>query len=84
MHCDHFVPLNPVQKAALRSVARPAPESGAIREFFSGCWTLLQELSDQNAYQRHLVLQGVPHSGAEWRRFSDKKNKERYGQVKCC
>ena len=36
---------------------------------------LFGELSDQNAYARHLATHGRPHSPAEWRRFSDERLK---------
>jgi hypothetical protein len=55
-----------------------------IREFLGGLLTLLREIADQNAYQRHLEAHGVTHSGAEWRKFSDERFKQKYQQVKCC
>ena len=45
---------------------------------------LLRELADENAYQRHLAAEGLPHSGEEWRRFCEKRLRERYGRPKCC
>ena len=42
------------------------------------------ELSDQNAYARHLASHGRPHSAEEWRRFSDTKMKAKFGRPKCC
>ncbi len=45
---------------------------------------LLNELSDQNAYARHLAAHGASHSPAEWRRFSDKRLKAKYERAKCC
>ena len=45
---------------------------------------LLRELSDQNAYQRHLKFHGINHSGSEWRRFSETRLKAKYTQAKCC
>lgn len=45
---------------------------------------LLREISDQNAYQRHLTAHGVKHSGAEWRRFSDQRFAAKYQRAKCC
>ena len=45
---------------------------------------LCRELSDQNAYARHLAIHGVAHSPAEWRRFSDRRLKARFEQTKCC
>ena len=43
---------------------------------------LLRELGDENAYRRYLA--GRPPSGAEWRRFSDRRLKEKYSRSKCC
>ena len=40
---------------------------------------LLRELSDQNAYQRHLAACGVEHSAEEWRRFSNHRLAARFG-----
>ncbi len=45
---------------------------------------LLRELSDENAYQRHLAAHGRVHSPAEWRRFSDELMKAKYFRAKCC
>jgi hypothetical protein len=45
---------------------------------------LLRELSDENAYRRHLEAHGYVHSGTEWRRFSEKRMQEKYARAKCC
>lgn len=45
---------------------------------------LLRELSDENAYQRHLQLTGHVHSAAEWRTFSDRRHRRKYQNAKCC
>ena len=45
---------------------------------------LLRELGDENAYRRHLKERGATHSGAEWRRFSERRMKEKYARAKCC
>jgi hypothetical protein len=50
----------------------------------AGISELLRELSDQNAYSRHLAEHAVPHSGEEWRKFIDERYRARYQQVKCC
>jgi hypothetical protein len=55
-----------------------------VRNIFSGLVELLREISDQNAYQRHLAGHGVAHSPEEWRRFSDERFRTKYQQVKCC
>ena len=45
---------------------------------------LLRELADENAYRRHLRAHGVPHSGPEWRRFSEERLRAKYTRAKCC
>ena len=45
---------------------------------------VLRELSDQNAYERHLAAHGVSHSPEEWRRFSEHHLKAKYSRAKCC
>ena len=46
--------------------------------------SLLRELADENAYQRHLASHGVSHSPAEWRRFSEERLRAKYARAKCC
>jgi len=55
-----------------------------MRAFLRGFWDLLREIGDQNAYARHLTLHDVPHSAAEWRRFSDERFRAKYQKAKCC
>ena len=45
---------------------------------------ILREIGDENAYRRHLELHGAPHSGAEWRRFSEERLRQKYQQARCC
>ncbi len=45
---------------------------------------ILRELSDENAYRRHLVVHGLAHSPDEYRRFADARLRSRYQQAKCC
>jgi len=45
---------------------------------------ILREISDQNAYARHLKAHQATASGAEWRRFSDERFKAKYQNAKCC
>lgn len=47
-------------------------------------WELLRELSDENAYRRHLAYHGRRHSPKEWRRFSDQRLQAKYVRPKCC
>jgi hypothetical protein len=55
-----------------------------LRKFAAGVMDLLREISDQNAYARHLAAHGTAHSGAEWRRFSDERFRTKYRKAKCC
>jgi hypothetical protein len=45
---------------------------------------ILRELADESAYQRHLKAHGRPHSGEEWRRFSEERLRAKYARAKCC
>lgn len=45
---------------------------------------ILDELSDQNAYRRHLAANGVPHSAEQWRKFSDERWKAKSMRARCC
>ena len=56
----------------------------ALREVGRVLLGLLRELSDQNAYARHLARHGATHSGAEWRRFTEHRFKAKYSRPKCC
>jgi hypothetical protein len=55
-----------------------------VKRLFDLVMELLRELSDENAYQRHLAAQGRTHSGEEWRRFSEQRMREKYARAKCC
>jgi len=55
-----------------------------LREFRRIFMSLLRELADQNAYQRHLAAHGRPHSGQEWRRFSEELLNRKFTRPKCC
>ncbi len=55
-----------------------------IRKVAAGVLALLREIGDENAYARHLAAHGVKHSGAEWRKFSDARFREKYQRAKCC
>jgi len=45
---------------------------------------LARELSDENAYRRHLAAHGRVHSGEEWRKFSEHYFRAKYTRTKCC
>ena len=55
-----------------------------LRRFARLFMGLLRELSDENAYQRHLASHGRIHSGEEWRRFSEERLRAKYLRAKCC
>lgn len=55
-----------------------------FREFTRIVVGLLRELSDENAYQRHLRAHGRVHSPVEWRRFSEERLRAKYMRAKCC
>jgi hypothetical protein len=55
-----------------------------MRALLKGLLSLLREIGDQNAYQRHLEAHGVAASGAEWRKFSDERFRQKYAKAKCC
>ena len=55
-----------------------------LRRFARLVLATLREISDENAYQRHLDLHGCAHSREEWRRFSDERLRAKYARAKCC
>lgn len=55
-----------------------------LKKVFKLARGLVRELSDENAYKRHLKLTGHAHSGAEWRLFSDRRHRRKYQNAKCC
>jgi len=53
----------------------------AVAQIISG---VVAELSDQNAYHRHLEAHGTVHSPEEWRRFQDEHAAAGSRRPKCC
>jgi hypothetical protein len=45
---------------------------------------ILDELTDQSAYRRHLAAHGATHSAKEWRKFSDERWQARSTRARCC
>lgn len=45
---------------------------------------IVGELSDQNAYMRHLKAHGATHSPDEWRRFQDEHWAAIARRGRCC
>jgi hypothetical protein len=56
----------------------------ALRRFGAVVMGLLRELSDENAYRRHLAARGKGHSGEEWRKFCEERLRAKYQRPKCC
>jgi hypothetical protein len=55
-----------------------------MRRFIDFVWALLNELSDQTAYQRHLAVHGAAHSPTEWRKFCDEHWRKQSRRGRCC
>ncbi|HEV1285965.1 MAG TPA: hypothetical protein VNU44_11650 [Bryobacteraceae bacterium] len=45
---------------------------------------IIDELTDQSAYRRHLLAHGTSHSAEEWRNFSDERWKAKSTRARCC
>jgi predicted transcriptional regulator len=45
---------------------------------------IVDELSDQNAYQRHLQAHKTVHSPEQWRRFQDEHWQAKARRGRCC
>jgi len=45
---------------------------------------VVNEISDQNAYRRHLAAHGTVHSPDEWRRFQDEQSAANARRPRCC
>jgi hypothetical protein len=55
-----------------------------VRRVLAYLAALARELSDETAYARHLQMTGRAHSAGEWRSFSDRKQRRKYENAKCC
>ena len=55
-----------------------------MRKFLQILRGVLDELTDQNAYRRHLLAHGATHSAEEWRKFSDLRYKAKSTRARCC
>jgi hypothetical protein len=53
----------------------------AVAQIISG---IVAEISDQNAYRRHLAAHGTVHSPDEWRRFQDENAAANSRRARCC
>jgi len=54
------------------------------REFVRIVTGVVAELSDQNAYLRHLEAHGAVHSPEQWRRFQDEHSATQSRRPRCC
>jgi hypothetical protein len=54
-----------------------------IRAALKSVRRLLRELGDEKAYERYLAARGVSHSPEEWRRFSQRRQGERFERPNC-
>ena len=55
-----------------------------LKKLFRILYGILREISDESAYARHLLAHNRPHSGEEWRRFSEERLSQKYARAKCC
>jgi hypothetical protein len=55
-----------------------------MRKFLEILRGIIDELTDQSAYRRHLVAHGATHSADEWRKFSDEQWKAKSTRARCC
>jgi hypothetical protein len=55
-----------------------------LRRVLHYCADLARELSDENAYARHLKQTGRSHSASEWKLFIDRRLGRKYQNAKCC
>lgn len=56
----------------------------SLRRFGRILLSILKELADENAYERHLAAHGRVHSPAEWRAFCEHRLQAKYARAKCC
>jgi len=56
----------------------------ALRAFGRSVAGILRELSDENAYARHLAAHGRKHSREEWQHFCNERFRAKYTKPKCC
>ncbi len=45
---------------------------------------IIDEITDQRAYRRHLAWHGAADSGAEWRKFCDERWEAKARRGRCC
>ena len=55
-----------------------------FRSFVRIVAAVVDEISDQNAYRRHLAAHGTVHSPDEWRRCQDQLSAANARRPRCC
>ena len=55
-----------------------------LRRLWQNLRAIVRELSDENAYARHLAQHGCTHSAAEYRRFQAEHFDRKYKRARCC
>jgi hypothetical protein len=55
-----------------------------MKNFFEILRGIIDELTDQSAYRRHLLAHRAMHSGEEWRKFSDERYQAKSTRPRCC
>lgn len=55
-----------------------------LRSLRQNLFALIQELSDESAYARHLARSNVPHSRVEWHRFQKHRLESKFRGGRCC
>lgn len=55
-----------------------------MRKFLEILRGILDEITDQNAYRRHLQAHGATHSPDEWRKFCDERYRAQATRPRCC
>ena len=55
-----------------------------MKKFLEILRGIIDDLTDQSAYRRHLLAHGAIHSAEEWRKFSDECYKAKSNRARCC
>lgn len=55
-----------------------------LRSLWRNVLAIIRELSDENAYVRHLAHHRCTHSAEEYRRFQAEHYGRKYKRARCC
>ena len=55
-----------------------------LRQIWLNLRAIVRELSDENAYARHLAHHGRVRSALEYRRFQTEHFSRKYNRARCC